>query len=140
MAIGKIKELKLKINTIEKLFFDLTRLKDDIHEHLGEDSFNKITKQFEKLNEELKSVKERTPVGHLYEGVYYLKQSEYDIKKTGEAFLKKEGRIFMREDLISWMIESQYGYFRQLYKAPDDTRPIKREDGVGIFDIPKTFK
>jgi hypothetical protein len=139
VAIGKIKELKLKINTIDKLFSDLKRLKNDIYEHLGEDAFSNITQQFEKLNKELKSVKERTPIGHLYDGVYYLKQSEFNIKNTGEAFLKKEGRAFMREDLDSWRIENQYGYFRQLYKTPNITQPIKREDGAVVFDIPKNF-
>jgi hypothetical protein len=55
VAIGKIKELKSKINTVDKLFSDLKRLKNDIYEHLGEDAFGSITEQFEKLNEGLKA-------------------------------------------------------------------------------------
>lgn len=70
------------------------------------------------------------PIGFRYEGIFYIK-----IPYTVETkFNKYDGSLFMREDLVSWKIESSGNgnesfYNRSIYREPSlSSAIIKKYD------------
>lgn len=76
---------------------------------------------------ELKKELDILPIGHEYQGVYY--------KKTSDGFVKMEGQLFMREDLVSWIdptIKDSI-YMRSIYIEPSYDKELTREHGKPVF-------
>lgn len=115
------------------------------HEHfekefvrlMGQQAYEQ-TKQFyreviAKLSEEMQQL----PIGYIYTGIFYLK-TPYIVPIQ---FEKIQGSAFMREDLISWQIESNdptqkqkyYGYHRIIYKEPDLKTEIAKADATPVY-------
>jgi hypothetical protein len=83
-----------------------------------------------KLSNEVQSL----PIGYRYTGIFYLKKP-YVLPAT---FEKYSGVIFMREDLISWHIESgterqDYSYHQHIFKEPSTDSELKREDAEPVY-------
>ncbi|MDA0912096.1 MAG: hypothetical protein O2809_11185, partial [Proteobacteria bacterium] len=74
-----------------------------------------------------------------YTGTFYLKKP-YTI--PSEA-VKLKGSIYMREDLVSWVVESEddyaknLGYVRDAYKDKAMTKKFSKDDAVAVFEEEK---
>jgi hypothetical protein len=83
-----------------------------------------------KLSNELQSL----PIGYRYTGTFYLKKPYV----SSATFEKYSGVIFMREDLISWQIESgkerqDYSYHQHIFKEPSTDSELTREDAEPVY-------
>ena len=96
---------------------------------------DEITQQFDECLEILEKKFLELPIGHRYEGDYYM-------KKPGMAyppeFEKCSGALFMREYQVSWFEDNNdkhysFSYLRNVYKEPDVNQKLKREDGKAVF-------
>ena len=82
---------------------------------------------------------DKMPIGHRYTGTFYLRKA---YKIPFEA-VKIKGSVFMREDLQSWVVESDdeyakdLGCFRNVYKEKKMINTFKREDGEVVFEVKK---
>lgn len=85
-----------------------------------------------KLSEELQSL----PIGYRYTGKFYLKKP-YTLPTVFEEY---DGSVYLREDLISWQIDSgldykDYSYHRIVFKVPKEGSEfeLKREDAEPVY-------
>jgi len=82
---------------------------------------------------------EKLPIGHRYTGTFYLRKP-YTIPYEA---IKIKGSAFLREDLISWVIESDdecaknLGCFRSVYKDKKMKTTLQRDDGEAVFAVKK---
>lgn len=59
--------------------------------------------------------------------------------KQGEQFIKYDGVLFMRESLVSWVIEKGTDrhdpcYYRNIFKEPKEGCELKKEDAELVFE------
>jgi hypothetical protein len=71
------------------------------------------------------------PIGYRYTGPFYIKQFE--------QFTKYDGVLFMRENLVSWIIEQgtdrhDLCYHRNIFKEPKEGCELKKEDAELVFE------
>ena len=108
-----------------------------VFEELGmEDGYSKIKAILDDARSKQHAIYQKLPVGYRYEGTFF-------IRKQGTAefeSLKIDGSAYMREDLVSWLIESSkgdvhnpYAYYRDIYKDDKLREPIKREEGAPVY-------
>lgn len=86
---------------------------------------------FFELTELLTKEQKSLPIGYRYTGPFYIKQ--------GEQFIKYEGVLFMRESLVSWVIEKgtyrhDPCYYRNIFKEPKEGCELKKEDAELVFE------
>ena len=131
---------------ISQLLFNVKLLKDryeqqykDLSSLIPQEEYEQTVKNYDRiiirLNEELLAL----PIGYRYTGIFYIRNA-YTIPAT---FEKHKGVIYLREDLISWIIEEQegsnhpdYSYHRNIYKEPKDGAELKREDANPVYYVP----
>ena len=124
------------LSSIESLKYKYENAKDDIVRLTSQVEYEQTIKHYDilmaKLSDELRSL----PIGYRYTGKFYLKKP-YVIPTV---FEEHHGVIFMREDLISWQIESGvepkiYSYIRTIFKEPkeDAAFELKREDAEPVY-------
>ena len=108
--------------------------KDIFVENQGEDLYNKQIGFLDDTIEKLSEIIEKIPVGHRYEGTYYVRVP-YTNPPESE---KVTGTAFLREDLVSWERETGAGEFeglkRDIYKDPEMLIPIKRDEGRPVYE------
>ena len=83
----------------------------------------------------------KMPIGHRYTGTFYVKKP-YTYALPSEA-VKLKGSAFMSEDLVSWIIDSEDEYAKNLYyvrsifKDKKMKTTLQREDGEEVFAVKK---
>ena len=104
----------------------------------GQKPYEQTTRFYTDVIKKLTDETRLLPIGYRHIGTFYLKKP-YSVPIE---FIKMEGSIFMREDLVSWQIEktddikNQFylgGYCRTLYKQPDLNTAFTREDAVPVY-------
>lgn len=122
---------------ITRLLFNLKTLKNnyegllkDISEVIDIENAKPADPFFDLL-EILKKEQKSLPLGYRYTGTFYMKQFE--------KFTKYDGVLFMREDLVSWIIEQGTDhhdpcYHRNIFKEPRDGAELKKEDAEPVFE------
>ena len=115
--------LKTLKNNYEGLLKDIAEV-TNIEQIKPEDPFLGL---IEFLTKEQKAL----PIGYRYTGPFYIKQLE--------QFTKYNGVLFMREDLVSWIIEQGIDrhdlcYHRNIFKEPRDGAELKKEDAEPVFE------
>ncbi|WP_192485155.1 MULTISPECIES: hypothetical protein [Cysteiniphilum] len=134
--IGERKNLKADISTLNQITHLLNYKKKTFIEQSSEDDFNNTLDYVNKTIAKLEDKRQKLPIGHRYTGVFYLKKP-YTI--PSEA-VKIKGSAFMREDLVSWTIESddEYAksvyYMRDVYLNMEMTVKLTREDCGEVFE------
>ena len=110
-------------------------LKEDFIRIEGEKSYERIIKQYKNLIVTLTKEMMALPIGFRYTGEFYLKKPYC----SPPELEKHTGVIYMREDLVSWLIEEsgqtnlRQTYCRNAYKSDDLKSEILRSDAVAIF-------
>ena len=95
-----------------------------------------LLQQFDEATQQIAKQVCDLPVGHRYDGEFYLKKPGM---KPPLEFEKKAGALFMREDLTTWGFDKSDQLYnncfsRVFYKKPSIDSPIQREDGKPVFD------
>ncbi len=143
METGKRKKLGSKIDAIRRIVNEIDTVRDELQKNFGAEVVDDIQEKFQTLRKNLEAEKDKAPIGHLFNGVYYLKRPDYRIQAGEEVFEKKEGKLLMKEDLVSWLPEradGRYqGYIRNVYRKPDLSQELKRKDGEEVFMMPDSF-
>jgi hypothetical protein len=134
--IAQRKNLKADISTLNQITHLLNYKKKTLIEQSSEDDFDNALDYVNKTIAVIEDKRQKLPIGHRYTGVFYLKKP-YTI--TSEA-VKIKGSAFMREDLVSWTIESDdeyvknIYYVREVYLDKEMTKALKREDCKAVLD------
>ncbi|WP_203384427.1 hypothetical protein [Cysteiniphilum marinum] len=134
--LAQRKNLKADISTLSQITHLLNYKKKAFIEHSSEDDFNNALDYVNKTIAKLEDKRQKLPIGHRYTGVFYLKKP-YTV--PSEA-VKIKGSAFMREDLVSWTIESddEYAknvyYVREVYLDKEMTVRLTREDCEAVFE------
>jgi len=122
---------------ITRLLFNLKTLKNnydgllkDISEVINIEHINPED-PFLELIELLTKEQKTLPIGYRYTGPFYMKQFE--------KFTKYNGVLFMKENLVSWIIEQGTDrhdpcYHRNIFKEPRDGAELKKEDAEPVFE------
>ena len=122
---------------ITRLLHNLKTLKSnyeeilkDLAEVINIENLKSIDHFFE-LIELLTKEQKSLPIGYRYTGPFYMKQ--------GEQFIKYDGVLFMRESLVSWVIEKGTDrqdpcYYRNIFKEPKEGFELKKEDAELVFE------
>lgn len=106
----------------------------DIIRATSQNEYEQTIKHYDKLIVSLNKELLLLPIGYRYTGVFYIKNS-YNIPAT---FEKHDGVVFLREDLVSWQIESglerpDFSYHRNIYKEPKEGSELQREDAKPVY-------
>ena len=129
--------MKKSRSYITRLLYNLKTLKSnyegilkDIAEVINIENL-KLANPFLELIELLTKEQKSLPIGYRYTGPFYIKQ--------GEQFTKYDGVLFMRENLVSWIIEKgtdrhDPGYYRNIFKEPKEGCELKKEDAELVFE------
>ncbi|WP_192485247.1 MULTISPECIES: hypothetical protein [Cysteiniphilum] len=134
--LAQRKNLKADISTLSQITHLLNYKKKTFIEHSSETDFNNALDYVNKTIAKLENKRQKLPIGHRYTGVFYLKKP-YTV--PSEA-VKIKGSAFMREDLVSWTIESDdeyvnnVYYVREVYLDKEMTKALKREDCKAVFE------
>lgn len=79
----------------------------------------------------------KAPIGYQYTGTFYIRKINMD--QTVER-IEMSGTAFMREDIVSWKIDSDHEYSKNLYhvreifKDPACKETISREECEPVFE------
>lgn len=110
-------------------------LQKDFVRTSGQESHDATMKYYDSLIDKLTQEIESLPIGYRFTGTFYVK-----IPYSAPTELEDvTGSAFMREDLVSWMIEggllihNQY-YYRAIFRERNLQSEIKREDALPIYD------
>jgi hypothetical protein len=124
------------LNSIEILKSKHEYLGKELIRVAGQDLYEQTSKYYDNVISKLTEEMRLLPIGYRYSGTFYLKKP-YTVPIE---FEKIEGSIFMREDLVSWQIESNgsnqnqtYAYHRSVFKKPELNTEIRKEDGVPVY-------
>ena len=128
------KHVKNLLSSVQSLKNKYENNKDDIVQLTSHDEYEQTTKHFDNLISKLSNEVQSLPIGYRYTGIFYLKKP-YVLPVT---FEKYSGVIFMREDLISWQIESgmerqDYSYHQHIFKEPSTDSELTKEDAEPVY-------
>ena len=131
----KRKQLQNKKYQLENFISSFEFLNNSLEGYMPEGTeeyFQNLKSCLNKLDEDLRKL----PVGHRYSGTFYVRKP-YTIPIESE---KIEGSAFMREDLVTWKPEEEgkqfweLSYKKDIFRDPEMSVPIKREDGQPVFE------
>ena len=122
------------ISNIKFLKYKYENAKSDIIRLTSRAEYEETIKHYDSLIEQLSKELFSLPIGYRYIGKFYLKKP-YTFPAV---FEEHYGAIYMREDLISWQIESgveppNYSYHRTIFKKPEEGFDFKREDAEPVY-------
>ena len=88
--------------------------------------------------EKQKALRDSLPTGHRYQGDFYIRKPY----SNPVVAVPIKGVIFLREDLVSWRIESSEGdvhkqyssYYRDINKDKNLTTRITKDDATLVYD------
>ena len=134
----KHKLTRKEANSILKHFESIGRDIDSLFKRLDEyfDNYEleDVKILLQKKKERLQEAKKKMPVGHRYEGEYYLRNPPPE-----GGYRKENGPLFMREDLVSWIrlkkedINTSY-YLRAVFTKPEYNAYLEREQGRPVYE------
>ena len=133
---SKRKQIKSDLEALNRILSNYAYKKTKIIELSSDKEYNKATEYVQSMVNKFEADLKQAPIGHRYTGIFYVKRP-YSIPYES---VKLKGAAFMREDLISWVIESDDEYAKNLYyvrdvfKDKDMKVRIKREDGEAVFE------
>ena len=139
MTIAQRKNTKTDIDSIDRALNLLVWKKDVFIRESSEKEYEKAIGYVKSIMSKLEDKCDKLPIGHRYTGTFYLRKA---YKIPFEA-VKIKGSVFMREDLQSWVVESDdeyakdLGCFRNVYKEKKMINTFKREDGEVVFEVKK---
>ena len=139
MTIAQRKNTKTDIDSIDRALNLLVWKKDVFINESSEKKYEKAIGYVKSIMSKLEDKCDKLPIGHRYTGTFYLKKP-YTIPYEA---IKIKGAAFLREDLVSWTIESDNEYaknlgcFRSVYKDKKMTTTLQREDGEVVFAVKK---
>lgn len=94
--------------------------------------YDRTIRHYDDLMKTLAKKIQKLPIGYRYTGTYYLKKP-YTMPPE---FEKREGSLYMRENLVSWQIETEPGVCEYSYHRTVSKRPygesITREDAKPV--------
>ncbi|OIN82977.1 hypothetical protein [Francisella sp. TX07-6608] len=135
--IGLRKKIQADINHLNRVI-DLYNYKKDIFiSKSSEEQYQLTYKYLQSVLQVTEQDLQKIPIGHKYTGIFYLRKNNYN---GTFDILKINGSAFMREDLVSWSLEADDEYIRNIcyvrdiYKDKKLKNIIKREDGKPIFE------
>ena len=137
MIAAQRKNTKTNIESLNRILYLLDYNKETLLSESCESSFDNATDYVKSIVSKLESKKEKLPIGHRYTGTFYLKKP-YTLPSES---VKIKGSAFMREDLVSWTIESDNEYAKNVYYVRDIFKEkamkttLKREDGEAVFEV-----
>lgn len=122
-----ITRLLYNLKTLKSSYEDILK---DISQIIDIENLKRLDPFFDLL-EILKKEQKSLPIGYRYTGPFYMKKLD--------QFIKYDGVLFMREDLVSWTIEkgtNDYDpcYYRNIFREPKDGCELKREDAEPVFE------
>ena len=122
------------MSNIQFLKFKYENAQEDIIRMTSQAEYERTIKHYDLLIEKLSEELLALPIGYRYTGRFYLKKP-YSIPVI---FEEHYGVIYMREDLVSWQIESgveppNYSYHRTIFKKPEEGFELKREDSEPVY-------
>jgi hypothetical protein len=132
-----LKYTKETLNSIKLLQKKHEYFKKEFVRLIGQKSYEQVQNYYQEVITKLTEEIEQLPIGYRYTGVFYLKVP-YVVPLQ---FEKIEGSAFMREDLVSWVIEPSdptqkskyFGYHRILYKEPDLKTELTKADTTPVY-------
>ena len=133
------KNIKSDIDTLDRILYLLRYKQSVLIEESSDKDFEKVTDYVESLMTKLEGKCQKMPIGYRYTGTFYLKKS-YPLPSES---VKIKGAAFMREDLVSWVIESddEYAknlwYVREIFKDKDMKQRINRDEAEPVFEEKK---
>ena len=109
----------------------------DIMELSNQAEYDRTIKHYDDLITSLTKELQTLPIGYRYTGMYFLKKP-YTMPPE---FEERSGSLYMRENLVSWQIETEpgrceYAYYRAVFKKPYG-EPITREDAKPVYQKEK---
>ena len=137
MAIAQRKNTKADIDSLDRALSLLVWKKDVSIRESSEKEYGKAIGYVKSIISKLENKCDKLPIGHRYTGTFYLKKP-YTIPYEA---IKIKGAAFLREDLVSWTIESNdeyaknLGCFRSVYKDKKMNTTLQRDDGVAVFEV-----
>ena len=130
------KNLKTDIDTLDRILDLINYKKEAFVEYSSESELKKLIDYVNKTKAKIENKRQSLPIGHRFSGTFYLKKP-YTV--PSEA-VKIKGSAFMPEHLVSWRIESddEYAknlwYVRDVFKDKAMKERVKREDGEPLFE------
>ena len=130
------KEIKSNRYALKSIIESINRKKKTLVEFSDEKKYSKHLQYFQNIFDQLGTQLSKMPKGHKYTGTFYVRHP-YSYPAKSE---KITGSAFMREDLVSWSIESNdeyaqnIGYVRNIFKDEAMIILISREEGEIIYD------
>tara|TARA_B110000908_G_C10143263_1_gene397812 strand:+ start:513 stop:947 length:435 start_codon:yes stop_codon:yes gene_type:complete len=102
----------------------------------GEQSFQQCLNYHDELIQKFKEKLTIMPIGFRYTGTFYIKKS-YSLELE---FVKYDGTLYMREDLVSWEIESGRNgnepfLNRFVYREPFLNSPLIKKEDADILPV-----
>jgi hypothetical protein len=137
VTIAQRKNTKTNIESLNRISYLLDYNKETLLSESSESSFNNASDYVKSIVAKLEDRKDKLPIGHRYTGTFYVRKP-YTIPYEA---IKIKGSVFMREDLVSWAIESDdecakdLGCFRSVYKEKKMRTTLVREDGEVVFAV-----
>ncbi len=129
------KQIDCVMNSLYSLKARNEYLKKEFVHIVGEQGFSQLQDIYNNAIEKLTQEKKTSPIGYRYTGIFYVKKPY----AQPIQYERMNGSAFMREDLVSWRIETdaQYKdyYFRAIYRTTNDQEnsKIKREESTSIY-------
>lgn len=124
------------LSSVQFLKAKYENMKNDIVSLTSQAEYEQTIQHYDTLQLKLSAELLSLPVGYRYTGSFYIKKPYV----LPVAFAEHYGTIFMREDLVSWLIESgvepnDYSYHRTLFKVPKEGSEfeLKREDAEPVY-------
>jgi hypothetical protein len=137
LIIAERKNTKTNIESLNRILYLLDYNKETLLSESPESSFNNASDYVKSIVTKLEDRKDKLPIGHRYTGTFYLRKA---YKIPFEA-VKIKGSVFMREDLHSWVVESDdeyakdLGYFKNVYREKKMVNTLRRKDGEVVFEV-----
>lgn len=135
MKQGERKDFIARKERIERMIEQCNYNKDTLIATLGDEELERIIEKFTDSVELLEKEIQDMPVHHEYQGTFYLRKPYTEPMQVIEVV---NGKIIMREDLITWSIYypggEYYGMSRFVYKDNELKQLFKREDGYPMYE------
>ena len=132
----KRKELHKDKDNLHNILRILGWRKDNIIESSSQKEFDECVKYINKTIGNIDKKIAKSPIGRRYSGTFYVKKPYAIPYET----IKINGSAFMREDLVSWSIESDQdeakhlSYLKVIYKDKNMRDKIDVSEAVDVFE------
>lgn len=141
MKYGQRKNCQAKKERIERIRRQCNHNKNTLIATLGENEFNHLLNSFDNSIALLEKEIQALPIHHEYQGTLYLRKPYTEPLEVIEII---NGKIVMREDLVSWGVYYPDGHYhglaRFVYKDKALKQLFNREDGYPVLKSEQTVE